>query len=207
MYTTLPLFWVVWYPAGLSSPGSDTPQGFDLWGLEPCGIKWKSFKSLPITWKGHFFNVSAYINYTTQGIHDPCIYRPPSLTFFPVLRGIRPCRTTFNEYLRKFETEIENILGYESGAHIQQGWFMKKNQRPKISCYLTFNWYSSVDTTDIFMVGLPLCSIETFVTLALTSADTSIACTLPPLLSPGRTPSPSRNLSSQQVNPVYLCTR
>ena len=34
-------------------------------------------------------------------------------------RGLIPRRTTFEfEYLREFETEFENILGYESGAKV-----------------------------------------------------------------------------------------
>jgi hypothetical protein len=37
------------------------------------------------------------------------------------------------EYLGKFVTEYENILGYESEA--QMGLIDEKNQRSKISCY------------------------------------------------------------------------
>jgi hypothetical protein len=42
-----------------------------------------------------------------------------------------------SEYLCEFETEFENILGCESGAHI---WSIieKKKQRSTISCYCTF---------------------------------------------------------------------
>jgi hypothetical protein len=48
-----------------------------------------------------------------------------------------PRGTTFEfEYLREFETEIKNILGYESGAHM--GLIHEKNWRPKISCYCPF---------------------------------------------------------------------
>jgi hypothetical protein len=48
-----------------------------------------------------------------------------------------PHRTTFEfEYLREFEPEFENVLGYELGAHI--GSIHEKNQGPKISCYCTF---------------------------------------------------------------------
>ncbi len=46
-------------------------------------------------------------------------------------------RTTFKfEYLREFEPEFENVLGYELGAHM--GSIHEKNQGPKISCYCTF---------------------------------------------------------------------
>jgi hypothetical protein len=41
------------------------------------------------------------------------------------------------EYLVKFETEFENILGCESV--FQVGSFDEKNQSPKISCYCPFN--------------------------------------------------------------------
>ncbi len=55
--------------------------------------------------------------------------------FIPL--GLIPHRTTFKfEYLRYFEPEFDIVLGYESGAI--WGRFMKKNQRPKISCYCTF---------------------------------------------------------------------
>jgi hypothetical protein len=40
------------------------------------------------------------------------------------------------EYLREFEPEFENVLGYELGDHM--GSFHEKNQGPKISCYCTF---------------------------------------------------------------------
>jgi hypothetical protein len=49
-----------------------------------------------------------------------------------------PRGTTFEfEYLDEFEMEIKSILGHESGAHI--GLIHEKNQKPKISCYCTFN--------------------------------------------------------------------
>ncbi len=79
MYTTLPLFCGVWYPARLSSAGSDTPQGLILRGLIPrrilfCGVsdpagklrprrtRQKSFESLPFSSKGHFSKI-------------PCMYK------------------------------------------------------------------------------------------------------------------------------------
>ncbi len=40
------------------------------------------------------------------------------------------------EYLREFEPEIENVYGYELGAHM--GSIHKKNQGPNILCYCTF---------------------------------------------------------------------
>jgi hypothetical protein len=49
-----------------------------------------------------------------------------------------PRGTTFEfEYLGEFEIEIKNISVHESGAHM--GLIHEKNQRPKISCYCTFN--------------------------------------------------------------------
>ncbi len=42
-----------------------------------------------------------------------------------------------DEYLRKFETEFENILECESGAHM--GSIYEKKQWSKISCYCPFN--------------------------------------------------------------------
>ncbi len=81
----------VWYPAGLYSAWSDTPQKFVKWGIRPrrmlfCGVsdlaeQMSAIKStqlchcsagsdtpqdwVPFSLKGHF---PAYINYTTQGI-------------------------------------------------------------------------------------------------------------------------------------------
>jgi hypothetical protein len=49
-----------------------------------------------------------------------------------------PRGTTFEfEYLSELEMKIKNILGHELGAHMRL--IHKKNQRPKISCYCTFN--------------------------------------------------------------------
>ncbi len=74
MYTTVPLFCRVWYPARLSSAGSDTPQVLVLRGLIPrrilfCGVsgpagklrlrqtRRKSFESLPFSLQGHFLKI------------------------------------------------------------------------------------------------------------------------------------------------------
>ncbi len=74
MHTTLPLFCGVWYPARLSSVGSDTPQDLVLWGLIPrriffCGVsdpagklrphrtRRKTFESLAFSLKGHFLKI------------------------------------------------------------------------------------------------------------------------------------------------------
>jgi hypothetical protein len=49
-----------------------------------------------------------------------------------------PRGTTFEfEYHGEFKMEIKNILGHELGAHMRL--IHEKNQRPKISCYYTFN--------------------------------------------------------------------
>jgi hypothetical protein len=49
-----------------------------------------------------------------------------------------PRGTTFEfEYLGEFKIKIKNILGNELGAHMRL--IHEKNQRPKISCYCTFN--------------------------------------------------------------------
>jgi hypothetical protein len=49
-----------------------------------------------------------------------------------------PRGTTFElENLGEFEMEIKNILEHESGAQIRL--IHEKNQKPKISCYSTFN--------------------------------------------------------------------
>jgi hypothetical protein len=46
------------------------------------------------------------------------------------------CGTAFKfEYLREFEPELKNVLGYESGALMRS--IHEKNQRQKISCYCT----------------------------------------------------------------------
>ncbi len=74
MYSTLPLFCGVWYPARLCSAGSDTPQALVLRGLIPRRIffsgvsdpagklrprrtRWKSFETLPFSLKGHFSKI------------------------------------------------------------------------------------------------------------------------------------------------------
>jgi hypothetical protein len=47
-----------------------------------------------------------------------------------VLQGMIPCGTNFKfEYLGKFEMEIKNILGHESGAHM--GLIPEKNRGQK----------------------------------------------------------------------------
>jgi hypothetical protein len=47
------------------------------------------------------------------------IKEPPIWKKFCVPRGLIPRRTTFKfEYLREFEPEFENVLGYELGAHM-----------------------------------------------------------------------------------------
>jgi hypothetical protein len=49
-----------------------------------------------------------------------------------------PRGTTFKfEYLGEFKIDIKNILGYESAAHM--GLIHEEKQRPKISCYCSFN--------------------------------------------------------------------
>jgi hypothetical protein len=69
---------------------------------------------------------------------------PPIKKFFCVLRGLIPRRTTLKfEYLREFEPEFKNILGYELGAHM--GSIHEKSQGPKILCYCTFNVLLSQD--------------------------------------------------------------
>ncbi len=45
------------------------------------------------------------------------------------------------ECLREFEPEFDDVLGYESGAHM--GSIHEKNQMPKISCYRTFKVLAS----------------------------------------------------------------
>ncbi len=74
IYTSLSLFCRVWYPARLGSAGSNTPQDLVLrgliprrilfWGvsdptgkLRPRRIRPKSFKSLPLSLKGHFSKI------------------------------------------------------------------------------------------------------------------------------------------------------
>ncbi len=99
IYTSLSLFCGVWYPTRLGSAGSDTPQDLVLRGLIPrrilfCGvsdptgklrprrIRQKSFKSLPLSLKGHFSKLFACINYTTQGLLYPSLKSPLSWKLF-----------------------------------------------------------------------------------------------------------------------------
>jgi hypothetical protein len=133
MYTTLPLFCRVWYPARLSSAGSDTPQGLVLQGQIPrrilfCGVsnpagklrpprtRWKIFESLPFSLKGHFSKIVCmyklhYPRHIGFMLKEPPIWK---ICLFCVLRGLIPRKTTLKfEYLWEFEPEFENVLGME----------------------------------------------------------------------------------------------
>ncbi len=64
---------------------------------------------------------------------------PPILKKFFVPQGLIPHGTTFKfDQVQEFEPKFENILGYEPRAHLGSI-PEEKNQRPKISCYRTFN--------------------------------------------------------------------
>ncbi len=143
----------VWYPARLSSAGSDTPQGLVMRGLIPrrilfCGVsdpagklrprrtRWKGFESLPLSLKGHFSKIACMYK-----LHYPR-HIGSMLKFCCVPQGLIPRRTTLKfEYLREFEPEFENFLGYELGVHM--GSIYEKNQGPKTSCYCTFKTHLS----------------------------------------------------------------
>ncbi len=154
MYKTLPLFCRVWHPARLSSAGSDTPQGLVLRGLIPrrilfCGVsdptgklrprrtRQKKFENFLFSLKEHFSKIGC-----TYKLHYPrhLGFKLKVLSiwiFFCVLQGLIPRRTTFKfEYLREFEPEFDNVLGYELGANM--GSIHEKNLGPNISCYCTF---------------------------------------------------------------------
>ncbi len=96
-------------------------QSFLLWSNERCRIQ-------------RWFGISAVSNNADS-----------ELTLYPtaLMQNQRCIRqhwfTNYYlriQYLRKFETEFENILGCESGADI--GSIHEKNQRSKISCYFPF---------------------------------------------------------------------
>jgi hypothetical protein len=144
MYTTLPLFCRVWYLAGLSSASSDTLEDFVLQGLvprkilffgvpdpasklRPGRIRWYIFESLPVPLTEYFFKIACMYKLQHKA-YNPCLKSQLAKEIFFVLLGIRTHGTTFKfNYLREFETEFENILGYESGAYIW-GRFMKKHE-------------------------------------------------------------------------------
>jgi hypothetical protein len=161
------MFCVVWNPTRLSSAGSDTLQGLVLPGLIPrrilfCGVsdpadklrprrtRRKSFESLPFSLKGHF----SEIGYMYK-LHYPrhigfMLQEPPIWKYLLSSAGCRPRRTTLKfEYLREFEPEFENVLGYELGAHL--GSIHEKNQGPKISCYCTFKLRSTISNKATFV--------------------------------------------------------
>jgi hypothetical protein len=159
------------------SAGSDTPQDLVLQGLIPrreglvlqglmprriffCGVsdpagklrprrtRRKSFECLPFSLKGHFLKIVCIYKLHYPRHICPCLKSPLSESFFCVLRGIRPRRTTLKfEYLREFKPKFENVLGYELGAHM--GWIHEKNQWPKISCYCTFKQNARSEYADI----------------------------------------------------------
>jgi hypothetical protein len=113
-----------------------SPQDFVLRVLGPAESDEKVLRAWQFPKTDTFSKSSACISYITQSIHDPCLKSPLALNFF-VPPGISPRGTTFEvKYVREFETEFENILGYEKGAHM--GSIHEKNQRPKISCYCPF---------------------------------------------------------------------
>jgi hypothetical protein len=117
MYTTLKLFCGVWYPARLSSVGSDTPQDLVLRGLIPsrilfCGVsdsagklrprrtRRKSFESFPFSLKGHFSKIVCMYKISTlpkaNRIHAK---RAPYLKIFL-------CSAGFNTPQNNFEIRI-----------------------------------------------------------------------------------------------------
>ncbi len=104
MYTTLPLFCGVWYPARLSSAGSDTPQGLVLQGLMPrrilfCGLsdpagklrprrtRRKSLESLPFPLKGHFLKIVCMYKLHYQRHIWSMLKEPPIWKFFLCCAG------------------------------------------------------------------------------------------------------------------------
>ena len=82
----------VWDPADQNPAGYETQQTKILWDMRPCTPK------------------SCVVSDSAE--QNPAWSHTPQNK---VLRGMRPRRTIFEfEYLPKFKTEFENILGYES---------------------------------------------------------------------------------------------
>jgi hypothetical protein len=96
------LFRGVWFPAGLCSAGSDTLQDFVKRGIRPrrtlfCGVSDPAEQMYAIK--------CSQLCHCSAGSDTPQDL---------VLRGLIPRRTTLKfEYIREFEPESENVLGYE----------------------------------------------------------------------------------------------
>ncbi len=105
----------VWYPAGFCFAGVSDPVG----KLRPRRTRRKSFESLPFSLKGHFSKIVCMYKLHYPRHIGSMLKEPPIWKICCVLRGLIPRRTTLKfEYLREFEPEFENVLGYEVGFHM-----------------------------------------------------------------------------------------
>jgi hypothetical protein len=153
MYTTLPLLCGVWYPARLSSAGSDTQQGLVLRGLipprilfcrvsdpadklRPCRTRRKSFESLPFSLKGHFLKIVCMYK-----LHFPrhigFMLKEPYLKFFLCSPGSDTPQNNFEIRIspRSLTRIWKCFRAWIRGPYGVDSW---KNQGPEILCYCTF---------------------------------------------------------------------
>ncbi len=157
MYTTLPLFCRVWYPARISSAGSDTPQSLVLQGLIPrkillCGVsdpagkvkprrtRWNCFESLPFSLKGHFSKIVCMCKLHYLRHIGSMLKEPPIWKFFLCSAGSDTPQNNFEIWISpKIRTRFRKCFRvWIRGPYRVDSW---KNQGPRILCYCTFNNY------------------------------------------------------------------
>jgi hypothetical protein len=105
----------------------------------------KSFENLQISLKGDFLEIVGM-----QKLHYPTPKRsipeesPSSKTFLGSTGHHTPRNPFEFEYHRKFETEFEKNVGYESGVHMRS--ILEKNKRPKTSYWRKIQWLKPLST-------------------------------------------------------------
>ncbi len=128
-YTHLSLFFGIWYPARLGLARSDTPQDLVLWGLIPrrilfCGvsdptgklrprrIRQKSFKSLPLSLKGHFSKIVCMYK-----LHYPRLIL--SMLKEPPMLKIVFCSTGYDTTWNHFQIQISRRIRYRNQKYFR----------------------------------------------------------------------------------------
>jgi hypothetical protein len=148
------LFCGVWYPARLSSAGSNTPQGLVLRGLIPRRILFygvsdpadklrprrtrrKSFESLPFSLKEHFSKIVCMFKLNFPRHIGFMLKEPPIWNFFLCSAGSETPQNNFEIRISpRIRTRIRKCFRvWIRGPYGVDTW---KNQEPKISCYCTF---------------------------------------------------------------------
>jgi hypothetical protein len=130
------LFYGVWYPTGFFSAGYQTPPG----KLRPCGIRWKSFESLPFPLKGHNFFVCMYKPLYSSHIGS-MLKEPPILKIIFCSTGSDTLQNNFSIWISpKIRTRILKCFRVWEGP--TWGQFMKKLEAENpVLLYLWRDWH------------------------------------------------------------------